>query len=117
MMNRIKLTDNSIVEKQADVYKVFTNGKRIEIINILGAGEKTVTELAALLRASKGNVSQHLAIMRYKGILATRRDGVCVYYRVANMKVIEACFFMKEALFENDGRGKEAAVHRRLANE
>ncbi len=30
MMNRIKLTDNSSVEKQADVYKVFTNGKRID---------------------------------------------------------------------------------------
>ncbi len=98
------MTDDSIAEKQADVYKVFTNGKRIEIINILRNGEKTVTELAALVRTSKGNISQHLKLMRYKGILATRRAGVSVYYRVANSKVVEACFLMEDALSENDGR-------------
>lgn len=100
-MNRYHLTDEHIAEKQADIYKIFTNGKRIEIINLLRDGEKTVTELATLIRTSKGNVSQHLKAMRYKGILATRRDGVSVFYRVANMKVIDACFSMKEAMFEN----------------
>jgi len=108
-MNGIKLANDSIVEKQADIFKIFTNGKRIEIINILKKGEKTVTELAALVRTSKGNISQHLKVMRYKGMLATRRDGVSVYYRVANIKVIEACIFMKEALFENEMHEAEPA--------
>lgn len=89
-----------MAEMQADVYKVFTNSKRIEILDILRTGERTVTELATLLALSKSIVSQHLAIMRYKGILATRRDGVSVYYRVTNDRVVEACIRLKEALCE-----------------
>ena len=46
------------------------------------------------------NVSQHLAVMRQKGILVTRREGVNVYYRIANPKVIEACDIMREVLIE-----------------
>lgn len=94
------LTDKSIFEMQAEICKTLTNPKRIEILNTLRSEEKTVTELVNALGASKANVSQHLAVMRHKGILATRRDGVNIYYRVANPKVIEACALMKEVLFE-----------------
>jgi ArsR family transcriptional regulator, virulence genes transcriptional regulator len=99
MKNAI-LTDKSIYEMQAEVCKTLTNPKRIEILNTLQNEEKTVTELVNALGVSKANVSQHLAVMRHKGILATRRVGVNIYYRVANPKVIEACSLMKEVLFE-----------------
>lgn len=94
------LTDKSLYEMQAEICKTLTNPKRIEILNTLKNEEKTVTELVNTLGASKANVSQHLAVMRHKGILATRRDGVNIFYRVANPKVIEACALMKEVLFE-----------------
>jgi ArsR family transcriptional regulator, virulence genes transcriptional regulator len=94
------LTDKSIYEMQAEVCKTLTNPKRIEILNTLQTEEKTVTELVNALGVSKANVSQHLAVMRHKGILATRRVGVNIFYRVANPKVIEACSLMKEVLFE-----------------
>ncbi len=94
------LTDRSIYEMQAEVCKTLTNPKRIEILNTLRNEEKTVSELVAALGASKANVSQHLAVMRHKGILLTRRAGVNIYYRVSNPKVIEACSLMKEVLFE-----------------
>jgi ArsR family transcriptional regulator len=94
------LTDKSLYEMQAEICKTLTNPKRIEILNTLKNEEKTVTELVNALGASKANVSQHLAVMRHKGILATRRDGVNIYYRVANPKVIDACALMKEVLFE-----------------
>lgn len=99
-MNKNKSTYDSLSEMQADFYKIFTSGRRIEIIDILRKNEKTVTELARMLRASKGSISQHLTMMKYKGVLATRRDGVSVYYRVSNLKVVEACILMKEVLFE-----------------
>ena len=94
------ITDKSLYEMQAEICKTLTNPKRIEILNTLKNEEKTVTELVNTLGASKANVSQHLAVMRHKGILATRRDGVNIFYRVSNPKVIEACALMKEVLFE-----------------
>ena len=94
------ITDKSLYEMQAEICKTLTNPKRIEILNTLKTEEKTVSELVTVLGASKANVSQHLAVMRHKGILTTRREGVNIYYRVANPKVIEACALMKEVLFE-----------------
>ena len=104
------LTDKSIFEMQAEICKTLTNPKRIEILNTLKNEEKTVTELVTALGASKANVSQHLAVMRHKGILATRREGVNIYYRVANPKVIEACSLMKEVLFEQHTARKKAVT-------
>lgn len=102
------LTDRSIFEMQAEICKTLTNPKRIEILNVLKNEERTVTELVNALGASKANVSQHLAVMRHKGILTTRRDGVNIFYRVANPKVIEACSLMKEVLFEQQTARKKA---------
>lgn len=104
------LTDKTIIEMQAEICKTLTNPKRIEILNALKNGEKTVTELVAALGASKANVSQHLALMRLKGILATRREGVNIYYRVANPKVIAACALMKEVLYEQHAAKKKAVT-------
>jgi len=102
------LPDKSIFEMQAEICKTLTNPKRIEILSVLKTDERTVTELVNALGASKANVSQHLAVMRHKGILATRRDGVNIYYRVSNPKVIEACSLMKEVLFEQHMARKKA---------
>jgi DNA-binding transcriptional ArsR family regulator len=101
------LTDKSLFEMQAEICKTLTNPKRIEILNTLKTEEKTVTELVDAIGASKANVSQHLAVMRHKGILTTRRDGVNIYYRVSNPKVIEACSLMKEVLFEQHAAKKK----------
>lgn len=102
------LADKSIFEMQAEICKTLTNPKRIEILSVLKTDERTVTELVNSLGASKANVSQHLAVMRHKGILTTRRVGVNIYYRVANPKVIEACSLMKEVLFEQHMAKKKA---------
>src|SRR5574340_1511464 len=105
---KVVIPNKAHYEMQAEICKTLTNPKRIEILNTLKSEEKTVTELVNALGASKANVSQHLAVMRHKGILATRRDGVNIFYRVANPKVIEACALMKEVLFEQQTARKKA---------
>ena len=60
-------------------------------------GKRRVVEI---LGVPKANVSQHLAVMRHKGILDARREGVNIYYRVSNAKVIKACILMREVLTE-----------------
>ena len=107
---KITLADKSIFEMQAEICKTLTNPKRIEILSVLKTDERTVTELVNALGASKANVSQHLAVMRHKGILTTRREGVNIYYRVANPKVIDACSLMKEVLFEQHMSKKKAVT-------
>jgi ArsR family transcriptional regulator len=92
--------DKTLFELQSDVCKTLASPKRIEILNALKEGEKTVSELVEILGVPKANVSQHLAVMRYKGILKSRREGINIYYSVANPKVIEACSLMKEVLME-----------------
>jgi ArsR family transcriptional regulator len=92
--------DKTIFELQAEVCKTIASAKRLEIINALKEGEKTVTELVQALGVPKANVSQHLAVMRHKGILKARRSGVNIYYSIANPKVVEACSLMREVLTE-----------------
>ena len=92
--------DKTLFELQSDVCKTLASAKRLEIINALKEGEKTVGELVEILGVPKANVSQHLAVMRNKGILHSRREGVNIYYRIANNKVIQACMLMREVLTE-----------------
>ena len=89
-----------IYEIHASICQCLANPKRLEIINTLREDELSATEIAEKLGISNANASQHLAIMRNKGILKSRREGVCIYYSLANPKVITACDIMREVLFE-----------------
>jgi len=74
--------------------------KRLEIIDTLKEGEKSVHELLSMLDYSKANLSQHLAVLRRLRIVDTRREGVTVFYRIANPKVVKACNTIQEVLLE-----------------
>ena len=96
---------------QAEICKILTSPKRIEIISALKEGEKSVTEIIEILGIPKANASQHLALMKLKGILKSRRKGVNIYYSIANPKVIQACGLMREVLGDLlADRGKMASL-------
>mgnify|MGYP003881051595 CR=1 FL=1 len=85
---------------QAEICKALANPIRIEVLNLLKSGEKTVTELSNLLGVDQANLSQHLAILRSKRIVEARRVGNSVYYSVANPRIIEACNLLRQILQE-----------------
>lgn len=87
-------------ELHADMCKTLANAKRLQILNLLRSEEMSVNELAERIGIREANVSQHLALMRQKSILSTRREGVTIYYRIANPKVIQAYDIMTEVLHE-----------------
>ena len=89
-----------IYELQADVCKIFANAKRLEIINILKDGDTSANELIERTGLSKANLSQHMAILKVKGVILTRREGVNMFYRIANHKIIQAYNLMREVLTE-----------------
>jgi ArsR family transcriptional regulator len=92
--------DRKIYELHARICRTFSHPKRLEILNLLRDGELPVSQLAEQMGVSLANVSQHLAVLRDKGVVVTRREGVSVYYRVSNPKIIQACDLMREVLFE-----------------
>jgi ArsR family transcriptional regulator len=89
-----------IYELHADLCKVFSNAKRLEIMDTLKQREMSASELIEKIGLSKANLSQHMSILRSKGVILTRRDGVNVYYRISNPKIIQACHLIREVLLE-----------------
>ncbi|MDG7008277.1 MAG: winged helix-turn-helix transcriptional regulator [Nitrososphaerota archaeon] len=89
-----------ISEMHAELCKTLGSAIRIDILYALREGEKTVGELSNALRVRQPNVSQHLAVLRQRSIVTTRKDGVNVYYGVSNPKIIQACELMKQVLLE-----------------
>ncbi len=89
----------------SEICKTLANPKRLEILNALQGGEVSVGELVRKLRLPKANVSQHLAMLRSRGVVSARRDGLSVYYRVANPKIIRACNLMREVLVQQLQQG------------
>jgi ArsR family transcriptional regulator len=89
-----------LYDLHAAICKTFANPWRLRMVEALGEKELTVSELVELLGFSKSNVSQHLAIMRARGVVEHRRDGGHVYYRLSNQKVLQACRLMREVLIE-----------------
>lgn len=93
--------DEEIFELHADVCRTLSNSKRLRILNALRDGEMPVSRIqAAMGSIGKANLSQHLAVMRQKGVVATRRDGNRIYYRISSAKIIQACDLIREVLFE-----------------
>jgi len=84
----------------AEICKVFSNPTRLEILNLLRDKEMSVTELIEKTKLSQANISQHLSIMKSKGIVISDRKGKNVYYRLTNPKIIKAFDIIREILTE-----------------
>lgn len=93
--------DRKLFELQAELCKTLANPKRLEILEILKEhSEISVNELAELLEIPKANTSQHLAVLRQAGVVATRKDGINVYYSLRSTKISEACSLTRQILLE-----------------
>jgi len=90
--------NNVILKMHAEVCKSFAHPTRLAILNALRDKEMTVTDMTQALGVAKGNLAQHLAILKQRQIVATRREGVNVYYHVTDPKIIQACELMRSVL-------------------
>lgn len=68
----------------ADFLKALAHESRLLILCLLSEGEKSVSELEALLAQRQSTVSQQLARLRLEGLVSSRRDGKSIYYSLAN---------------------------------
>ncbi|MGI8871222.1 MAG: ArsR/SmtB family transcription factor [Candidatus Limnocylindria bacterium] len=76
-------------ERSAAVARALADPKRLCVLEQLAEGERSVGELSHDVGCQVPNMSQHLAVLRSAGIVASRRDGRTVYYRLADPSVLE----------------------------
>ena len=89
-----------LYKTHAEMCKVFSNPIRLEILHLLRYDELSVTELMKKSKLSQANISQHLAIMKYKGIVSSNRGGKNIYYKLVNPKIVKAFDIIREVLAE-----------------
>lgn len=86
-------TDRAAFEASAEaaaaLLKALANGKRLLVLCQLGDGELTVGALQARLGVSQSALSQHLALLREEGIVATRREGQTIHYRISDPAAVQ----------------------------
>ncbi len=84
------------VEIAARALKAISHPLRLKILCVVGDQEVCVQGIVGAVGTSQSNISQHLAILREKGVLATRKDANRVYYRVADPRTLQLIVMMRE---------------------
>jgi ArsR family transcriptional regulator len=82
------------LELIADRFKALAEPARLKILNALRDGEKSVTELREELVSSHANVSKHLSVLYAGGFVKRRKEGLNVFYRLADTAVLKLCDVM-----------------------
>lgn len=87
-----------LLARIADRLKALADPTRLAILHALEAGERSVGELLDEIGGSQANLSKHLARMRLAGLVAARREGTSVYYRVVDATAFAICRTVCDAL-------------------
>ncbi len=88
-MNGYSKMDKEVAEHVAEVMKAVAHPVRLQIIELLEKREACVSAIVKAVGGKQAITSQHLNMMRDKGVLSSRRDGAKVYYRIENRNVIK----------------------------
>ena len=84
------------IQQAAEAMKAIAHPLRLKILCVLGDQEVSVQDIVDQVGTSQSNISQHLAILREKSVLATRKDANRVYYRISDLRTIKLVGLMRE---------------------
>ena len=91
-----------LIEKEEDIevaaasIKAMAHPLRLKILCVLAAGELSVQDIVDQVGTSQSNISQHLAILRDKEVLATHKDANRVYYRISDPRTVKLVSMMRD---------------------
>ncbi|MGE0822268.1 MAG: ArsR/SmtB family transcription factor [Candidatus Binatia bacterium] len=100
MPHQKKELSDAALEMIADRFKILAEPMRLKILHALWDGEKTVSDIIAATNALQANVSKHLGILQQAGLVRRRRDGLNVYYEVADESIFDLCEAVCESLHD-----------------
>jgi DNA-binding transcriptional ArsR family regulator len=84
------------IEQAARALKSISHPLRLKILCVIGDQEACVQEIVEAVGTSQSNISQHLAILREKGILLARKEAHRVFYRVGDERTLQLIGMMRE---------------------
>lgn len=84
------------IEQASRALKAMSHPLRLKILCVLGDKEVSVQDIVDNVGTSQSNISQHLAILRDKGVLRTRKDANRVYYRVSDTRTLQLIGMMRD---------------------
>lgn len=102
--------DEELYERRAGICKAFANPVRLKILDLVAQRSRPVSELHERLGISEANLSQHLAVLRGAGVIATRRTGKQVHCYLAIPEVKQACTLISDVLRAQVKNGQRLAV-------
>lgn len=94
----VELWERKLLARQAELCQVLADASRLEILQHLATGEKTVSQLVELMELRQSNVSQHLAQLRQRGLVGTRRVGTTIFYSLVDPEIMQACAITRRIL-------------------
>jgi ArsR family transcriptional regulator, virulence genes transcriptional regulator len=83
------LSPDLLRDRAATIARALSDAKRLCVVERLADGERSVSDLSRDVGCQVPNMSQHLAVLRSAGIVASRREGSTVFYRLADPQVLE----------------------------
>jgi len=92
--------EQQLYRMQAELCQTLADPTRLELLYLLGDEPKAVKELVELLGQRQAKVSQHLALLRQRGIVRAERVGNVVYYSLADARILDACHITREILLQ-----------------
>ena len=84
------------IQQAAQAIKAIAHPVALKILCVLGDQEISVQDIVEQVGTSQSNISQHLAILRDKGVLATRKDANRVYYRIGDLRTLKLVGMMRD---------------------
>jgi len=97
------LADDHDIDRASRSLKAMSHPLRLKILCTLGEREISVQDIVDQVGTSQSNISQHLAILRDKGILAARKDANRVFYRVSDNRTLRLIGMMREVFCHHAG--------------
>lgn len=97
------LSDDDDIDRASRSLKAMSHPLRLKILCVLGDQEVSVQDIVDSVGTSQSNISQHLAILRDKGILSSRKDANRVYYRVGDSRTLQLISMMKQVFCTHSG--------------
>ncbi|MFA6063208.1 MAG: metalloregulator ArsR/SmtB family transcription factor [Gallionella sp.] len=94
--------ENRLIDREEDIQqasqaiKAIAHPLRLKILCVLGDQEISVQDIVEQVGTSQSNISQHLAILRDKGVLSTRKDANRVFYRIGDLRTLKLVGLMRE---------------------
>ena len=93
-MKKVKLTRQDY-HKNAQIYGLMANPKRLEILNLLTEREFTVSELSETMKVRVSNLSQHLTLLRLNNLVKVRKNGQKAHYSIVDPLIVAPCKILK----------------------